>query len=129
MGTGPARRSFGVNAELSPSSSSEKLRIQLPLTLVRFGRFTCMVYTSLPDRIASGGRLGSSALTFGGPPRKLGGGSLECRGLRFNVFNRLPDGAMPPRLDGLTPPAILTAAGSEPELAPTPPPSVAVDAA
>jgi hypothetical protein len=54
---------------------------------------------------------------------------LEFGGLRFNVFNRLLDEVMPPRLDGLTPPAILTAAGSELEFAPTPLPSVAVDAA
>src|SRR5579864_5481752 len=122
IGTGPARRSFGVNGGRSPSSNSEKLRIQLPLALVRFGRFTCIVYTSLPERTFSGGKLGSRALTFGGPRRELLRGSEEFGGVRFKVFKRLPDGAMPPRLDGAPPPVTLIAAGSDPELDSAPAP-------
>src|ERR1700733_4007946 len=41
--------------------------IQLPLSLVRFGRLTCNVYTSLPESIFSGGMLGSRWLTSVGP--------------------------------------------------------------
>src|SRR5271154_807789 len=96
--------------------------IQLPLALVRFGKLTCSVYTSLPERIFSGGTLGSSLLTSAGPLRVLVEGSYGVIGFRFSPPARLPEGVIPPAfppLPGRTgAPLMLTAAGRVLPLAP-----------
>src|SRR5580698_2056379 len=91
--------------------------IQLPLALVRFGRLTCSVYTSFPDRIFSGAMLGSNLLTSAGP-RLLLDGSYGAIGFRFSPPARLPDGVIPPLPARGAAPLMLTAAGREPPLAP-----------
>ena len=80
------------------SSSSAKSMIQLPLALVRFGRLTCSVYTSLPERIFSGGRLGSRFAHVCRTPSCALEGSYGVIGLRFSRggFPTADPSAFPP---------------------------------
>jgi len=59
--------------------------IQLPLELVKFGALTCIVKTSLPERIFSGGIFGSKLLVVTGLDRVAIGAGDGAFGFNPNL--------------------------------------------